>query len=194
MTSAQTSLLVVVPAAALLASCSGSIAGSGSGGGQPVMGTATGPEAFTPAQVQAARAQCSSPHGPAQLPATIGDLHSMIAGAWLLCSAEGDPGFTDGIGSSRVYSSNGQWQNLGLDANGGLVLINGVDNQGTWEAGDAIDDDADSGATLSGPGNLEMQWDNGGSNGGAVAFETGPQRMEFQPDYDVEWYVPIAAQ
>jgi hypothetical protein len=36
-----------------------------------------------------------------------------------------------------------------------------------------------------------MQWDNGGGNGGSVAFETSPQRMQFQPDYDVEWYVPL---
>ena len=192
MSSAQSSwsLSTLYLMTASLAACSGQLAGGDADPAQPVTGAATGPEAFTPAQVQAARTQCNEPHGPVVAPSTVGQLDTMITGAWLLCSAEGDPGFTDSIGSSRVYSANGQWQNLGLDANGGLVLINGVDNQGTWNAGNEGYEDGPDGS-LTGPGNLEMQWDNGGGNGGSVAFETSPQRMQFQPDYDVEWYVPL---
>src|ERR1700733_8448029 len=109
-------------------------------GSGPTTGNAVGPEVFTPAQVQAARALCDQPDGPVQTVATIGALQTAITGSWLLCSTkfgQGDDPSGSSIALSREYDQSGQWVNLGLDAQGGLVRVYGADNQGDWEVADA---------------------------------------------------------
>jgi hypothetical protein len=183
-------LLLLSLAAAVLGACSGKTIDGGS------RGNATGPEVFTPDQVQAALAQCNSPHGAVQNLATVGDLRTQVTGSWLVCSLGGDqpPDPSIPMAASREYDADGTFFDLGYDAQGGLVRLTGVDNQGTWSIDDSSwDEDAGDSTPLGGPGGiLLVYFDSGGGNGGNVAFETGPSRMEWNPDYFTAWYVPIA--
>jgi hypothetical protein len=185
---------MMLSSAVLLVACGGKAINVGTGA---MTGNNVGPEVFTPAQVQAARAQCSQPDGPVQTFATIGAVQTAITGSWLLCSTQSDPGDDpsgSSIASSREYDANGQWVNLGLDAQGGLVRVYGADNQGDWEVGGAYVESLDAGPDASleeGAASLIWHVDSGGGNGGPVAFESSPPRMEWQPDYFEAWYVPL---
>jgi hypothetical protein len=129
------------------------------------------------------------------IPAKCGDMRSLLLGAWLTCSADGDATLSSHIASPVVYHPDGTWQYLGLDAHGGLVPLNGVDNQGTWKLDDGDwNECADPNGLAHAPGVLLVSWDSGGSNGGSVSFESGPTRMQWQPDYSTEWYVPVATE
>jgi hypothetical protein len=93
---------------------------------------------------------------------------------------------------SREYDANGQWYSLGLDAQGGMVRLLGVDNQGTWQIEDGSNYAVDGGAsTPISSVILNMGFDSGGGNGGTVAWESSPTRMSFNPDYFEAWYVPL---
>jgi hypothetical protein len=99
--------------------------------------------------------------------------------------------------ASRQYNADGSWLNLGVDANGGLVRVYGIDNQGTWGLGGygGVDGDAGDGTPLQAPGDTLYLWfDSGGGNGGQAAFETSPTRMVWNPDYFTESYVSLSAQ
>jgi hypothetical protein len=155
-------------------------------------GDAVGPEAFTPTQVQAAMAQCNQPHGPAQSPTTVGAVRSMLTASWFLCSTQSDGSNPTGWAlRSREFDANGQYYDLGLDAQGGLVRLQGVDNQGTWSIFDDSNPDAGDSTPIVGQVELLLGFDSGGGNGGAFALESSPTRLEWQPDYFIAWYVPI---
>jgi hypothetical protein len=161
--------------------------------GPIITGTATGTEVFTPAQVQAARANCNKPHGPVQSLTTFGAVYTELTGSWLLCSVGGSSAPTMGWGTlSREFDTGGQWYSLGLDAQGGLVRLLGVDNQGTWSIEDGSSTVVDGGASMPiSSVTLNMGFDSGGGNGGTAAFESSPTRMSWSPDYFQAWYVPI---
>jgi hypothetical protein len=159
-------------------------------------GNNVGPEVFTPAQVQAARALCGQPDGPVQTVATIGALQTAITGSWLLCSTKSDPADDpsgSSIASSREWDANGQWVNLGLDAQGGMVRVYGADNQGDWEIQGGTSDSLDAAADTPLVGGAVLYWhvDSGGGNGGSVSLESTPTRMDWQPDYFEATYVPL---
>lgn len=174
---------------AFLGACSGKAIDVGS------RGNATGPEVFTPDQVKLAMAQCNSPHGSVQNLGTVGDLRTVVTGSWIVCSLGGDspPDPSIPMAASREYDADGTFTDLGFDAQGGLVRLTGVDNQGTWSVDDSSwSDDAGPATPLGGPGGiLLVYFDSGGGNGGSVAFESGPTRMEWNPDYFTAWYVPV---
>jgi hypothetical protein len=183
-------LLLLSLGAMVLGACSGKTIDGGS------RGNATGPEVFTPDQVQEAQAQCNAPHGAVQNLATLGDLQTLVTGSWVVCSLGGDqpPDPSIPMAASREYDADGTFYDLGFDAQGGLVRLTGVDGQGTWEVDDSsYSSDAGADTPLgTGGGILILHFDSGGGNGGTVAFETGPNRMEWNPDYFTAWYVPVA--
>jgi hypothetical protein len=94
--------------------------------------------------------------------------------------------------SSIEVDASGQWATLGLDAQGGLVHVYGVNNQGDWEI-DGNDDATDAGASvpISGGAAFILHFDPGGGNGGPVSFETGPTLMQWEPDYYTARYVAL---
>jgi hypothetical protein len=166
----------------------------------PTTGTATGPEVFTPQQVQIARAQCSQPDGPVHLLTTYGQMFDTVVGSWLACSVQGDgngdtPASSESIVSSREYDADGTWVNLGLDAQGGLVRVYGVNNQGTWGLGGYDGTDGDAGPATPLPGGtdtLYLWFASGGGNGGTAAFESSPTRLIWSPDYFQESYSALS--
>jgi hypothetical protein len=175
---------------AFAAGCSGKTNDGNSSLG--TTGNATGPEVFTPAEVQAARAACNQPDGPVQMPQTYGDAQKLVVGSWLACKIGGDspPDPSIPMAASRQYNADGTFVDLALDAQGGLVHVYGADNQGTWGLGD--DPDAGPSTPVSPPVDLYVWFDSGGGNGGSSAFESGPTRLVWNPDYFEEWFVPIA--
>ena len=71
--------------------------------------------------------------------ATIGELHALLLGEWLLCGATSVFGSKDEIGIELI--ADGQWFKLYPDGNGGVQRGQGPDRQGTFEAldnGDAV--------------------------------------------------------
>jgi len=185
-------LSVLVWSACTLPACGGSTGPAG----QATTGNNTGPEVFTPAQVQAARAQCSRPDGPVQTFTTFGTVRTALSRSWLLCSVQGDgSGDTPTVSwatSSIELDASGQWVTLGLDAQGGLVHVYGVNNQGDWEIEDGSDTtDAGASAPISGGVSFILHFDSGGGNGGSVSFETGPMLMQWEPDYFISRYVAL---
>ncbi|MGH7438677.1 MAG: hypothetical protein ACRENE_23565 [Polyangiaceae bacterium] len=133
------------------------------------------------------------PHGPAQSLTTFGAVYTALTGSWLLCSVAGSSPPSSGWGTmSREFDAGGQWYSLGLDAQGGLVRLLGVDNQGTWAIEDGSGTVVDGGnSTPISSASLLMHFDSGGGNGGAAAFESSPTRMSFEPDYFQAWYVAL---
>ncbi len=85
-------------------------------------------EVYTPADVQAALAQCNLPHGSVVSTTTYGDKRAVMLGAWIECPPRPATVFYPGI----VFAADGTWQRLLSDSNGGLVLGTGVDNQGAY--------------------------------------------------------------
>jgi hypothetical protein len=73
------------------------------------------------------------------------------------------------------------------------VRLYGVDNQGSWQAGEGGGEMPEGGADapLVGGASMILQADSGGGNGGPVAFESSPTRMEWSPDYYEAFYVPL---
>ena len=185
--------------ALFLAACTGNL---DVGDSIPTTGTATGTEVLTPQQVTAARANCTAPHGPASpAPTTCAEAAAAILGAWLTCSVQADPGDTTTITSQDaqpvLFKADGTWQYLGLDAQGGLVALDSLGNQGTWsvcnvESGDGADAGPEAGA-YDGTTTLYMYYDDNGGNGGAFGIETSPERLEWTPDYRTMWYVALPA-
>jgi hypothetical protein len=159
-------------------------------GGVPTVGDAMGAEVFSVSQAQAARASCALPHGSALSPSTVGEKRALLVGSWLLCSVTGSPQY--GVTSfSMAFSADGHWNNLLLDASGGLVTGYGVDNQGTYTIGNYPD--AGDSQPLNGDYNVYLVSASGGSNGDPISFESSPRRMQILIGSTnvFEWYVPI---
>jgi hypothetical protein len=141
-----------------------------------VVGDASGAELFTPQRVAAALATCGLPHGPAVTLSTVGEKRAQLVGSWFFCPVTGGPetAYSD-PDRSMAFTSDGQWYNLLLDPDGGLVHGYGVVNQGTYSIGE--ESDASDDASLNGSPNVYIQLAAGGINGDAISFETSPSRM-----------------
>jgi hypothetical protein len=128
------------------------------------------------------------------MPSTYGEMRALIQRSWLACSVEPcDPGVdasSDPLVQSKVFQADGTFHNLGLDAQGGLVRINGVDNTGTYQLSDGKGPQPD-GASLNSDTNLYMGIDGGQWNAGWASFETSPSRMKWEPDCYFAWWVAI---
>jgi hypothetical protein len=152
---------------------------------------ATGPEAFTPAQVAAARTACARPHGALVSPSTVGDLRTLLTGSWFLCSTEMTYAGVDY--ESMVYDADGQWANLLTDAEGGLVRGVGIDSVGTYTISD--NPEAGEGDPVRTGGPVYMAYPTGSFNAYFVSFETDPQRMNvvIGTADTTEWFIRLPA-
>jgi hypothetical protein len=85
--------------------------------------------AYSADELQTALAQCELPHGPVASSPTYGAKRAFMLGAWIGCPPSVPSVFSPAI----VFLSNGTWQHLLSDGNGGLVIGYGVENQGTYQ-------------------------------------------------------------
>jgi hypothetical protein len=154
----------------------------------PTVGSATGTEVYTPAQVAAAHEQCAEGTGQLVSPATIGGQRAQLASAWLLCSTlnQGEGGTL----TSMVFTDDGHWYDLLLDTAGGLVQSTDPDQTGTYSIG--TDADASDSAPLT-DYNIYTTNQGGGVDGNPVCFETDPRRMRYLIGSTgvFGWFVPL---
>jgi hypothetical protein len=178
--------------------------GSGSGGGLGGQGST-----FTAAQVQAALASCSSPHGPAVMPtSTMNQQAAILQGAWVLCPPPSgdqvDTVFSPGMvmsastGLDSYGSPTGTWTRLTDDGQGGfsptggdagLAETAGIESQGTWSISCDVSP-TDPNASCGGI-TVHISDDSGDSSplscfGGTLSFESSPTRM-YVVDQQDEW-------
>jgi len=84
--------------------------------------------AYTPDEIQTALAQCDLPHGSVVSFATFADERVFMVGAWISCPPSTGTVFSPAI----VFATDGTWNHLLPDGNGGLVPGYGVQNQGNY--------------------------------------------------------------
>jgi len=198
-------LLVLSACGGGLSTEADSVDGSPSGTASGPPGPSYEPTSFTAAEVAAARAACSAPHGPVFTPTTYAEYASHFVGSWYLCSEKGpDAGVADFPAASVVFTADGTAQFLGDDGQGGLVAIPGLADQGLYGLlilcqGTVVDPTYSCGTPES--FYLSISVNDSESDGvGAGLFEASPARLEIQdqPFSDVDaigtftfWYVPL---
>ena len=140
--------------------------------------------AFSAAQVQAALANCDSPHGPAVQVTDSNDERALLAGAWVLCPGGSDiPAvFSPGM----ILAPGGAWTRLVSDGSGGLVATTGVQNQGVWLAFCEASSDitSDQRCIFGDSSDVNVRINAVGDDGspftcfgGPMSFESSPRRM-----------------
>ena len=112
-------------------------------------------------------ANCNAAQGPEHPYTMVSELEQLVLGQWIHCSG---PTLLDNEQLGVEFDADGTYHMLAGDGDGGITVLNGFGNQGTWDA-------AQEGATA-------VQWDihpdpNSG-NGGYPTFEDSPRMFALE--------------
>ncbi len=148
----------------------------------------TGPEVATSQQVAAAVAACSTQHGTVDRYGSDSQLVGLFVGAWWCCSGSDFQTKNGCDAPGMQFTADGNFAELGLDAQGGLVASTGVATTGTWtlENGNFTPHGA-----FTYPMYAAESWSNGDSGGEWVYFEENPTRLDLNGAGGDNFYVPL---
>lgn len=173
---ARALLASVVASAAL--GCGGNIGTDARPAPPPEAPSATPARVYSSAEVDAASARCTEPHGTVERYATIDKLVQLLSGAWFYCPERGTSIQGRSNGGPRVgieLTNDGHFYWLSRDASGDVVRGRGI----TEIAGYEIEPPSDAKVN-----NVSFQIDVWYPDRSVmptrVTFETGPRRMALQ--------------
>ena len=143
---------------------------------------------FSADEVARAKLRCTSPHGPAYAPTTLGPFRDrLLATSWYACDGTGTAWTTTGQGIRFAKESadgfQGHFWALGLGDAGALEQLQGLDSEGTYSFEAAT---ASTVTTWYDTTEFSQVWVSPGSQ--VVQFEDAPVRMRTTGE---RWYVAI---